>query len=101
MLTDVLKQNLIKSMKDRDTDRVSVLRYLSSAIKNKEIALRGQGIQMEDKHIVKTVAQQIKQRNDSIEAYKSGNRQDLVDKESKELAILEEILDTFSSQVNE
>ncbi len=95
MITDTLKTQLTESIKARDTERVSVLRLLISAINNKEIELRTQDVDFKDKHVVKVIQKQIKQRKDSIEAYKQGSRQDLVEKEEAELGILEEILSMF------
>ncbi|MBP7927939.1 GatB/YqeY domain-containing protein [Patescibacteria group bacterium] len=100
MILDVLKKNLIESQKSRDAFRVEVLRYLISAIKNKEIELRPQGVELDDEKIVKVINKQIAQRKDSMESYKAGNRQDLVEKEGKELAILEEILQGLGASAN-
>ena len=96
MILDTLKSQLTEGIKARDMELVGVLRLLISAINNKEIQLRTQGIELEDKHVIKSIQKEIKQRNDSIEAYKKGNRQDLVDKETAELKLLEEILAEFS-----
>lgn len=88
-----LKLDLLKARKEKDTEKISVLGFLLSAIQNKEIELRGQGKELSDEHVEKVLRKQIKNRNQSIEAYQKGNRQDLVDKESAELVILESILD--------
>ena len=101
MILDTLKSQLTDSIKARDMERVGVLRLLISAINNKEIQLRTQSIELEDKHIIKSIQKEIKQRNDSIEAYKKGNRQDLVDKEAAELKLLEVILAEFSQDENQ
>ena len=101
MILDTLKSQLTDSIKARDMKRVGVLRLLISAINNKEIQLRTQSIELEDKHIIKSIQKEIKQRNDSIEAYKKGNRQDLVDKEAAELKLLEVILAEFSQDENQ
>ncbi len=98
MIVDQLKVQLKEAMIARDSVRVSVIRFLNAAITNKEIELRSQGIELIDKHVVKVIEKQIKQRKDSIENYKSGNRQDLVDKENAELVILEELLSKYSSE---
>jgi uncharacterized protein YqeY len=96
MILESLKSKLTESIKARDTQRVSLLRLLISAINNKEIALRSQSIEMKDKHVLKAIQKEIKQRKDSIEAYKQGQRDDLVDKETTELNMLEEIYKEFS-----
>jgi uncharacterized protein YqeY len=87
-------------MKARDTERVGVVRYLLSKIHEKEIDLRSQKVEFKDKHARKVILKQIKQREESIEAYKEGGREDLVEKESKELEILKEILDMFPDEEN-
>ena len=95
MITATLKAQLTESIKARDMERVSVLRLLIAAINNKEIELRTQNVEFKDKHVIKVIQKQIKQRKDSIEAYKQGERQDLVDKEEAELGFLEEFLGIF------
>lgn len=96
MILDQLKKKQIQALKEKDMERLSVVRYLVSEIHNKEIALRSQNIELTDKHVIKTIEKQIKQRKESIEEYKKGERQDLVNKESKELEILEELQRAFS-----
>lgn len=97
MIIEKLKQQLISALKAHDTVRVSVLRFLLSGIKNKEIELRTQGIELADEHVIKVIVKQIKQRNDSIAGYKKGNREDLVAKETAELEILTQLLESFST----
>lgn len=100
MILDSLKSKLTESIKARDRERASLLRLLISSINNKEIELRSQGVEMKDKHVIKAIQKEIKQRNDSIEAYKQGKREDLVEKEASELKMLEEILSEFSQDEN-
>lgn len=85
MLQEKINKDLIDAMKAGDAVKVSTLRMLNAAIKNAAIA-KNAGVQ--DADIVDIIAKQIKQRNESIEQFKKGNRQDLVDKETKELEIL-------------
>jgi len=86
----VLKQKLMNDLKQamRDGDKVkcSVIRLAMAAIKNAEIARQAD---LEDGDILGVIAKEIRQRNESIEAFKQGNRQDLVIKEEAELAILQ------------
>ncbi|UCG55529.1 MAG: GatB/YqeY domain-containing protein [Dehalococcoidia bacterium] len=84
-----LSDDLRRSLKERDKRRSSVIRLLLSAIHNAEIARRGL---LEDSDILGVVAKEAKQRKESIEAFKKGNRQDLVIQEEAELAILETYL---------
>lgn len=90
-----LHQRLVDEMKEAmrtgDTDRVSVIRLLRSAIKNKEID-KGKGQQLTDEEILQVISSALKQRKESIEQFEKGGRRDLVDKETKELAILHSFL---------
>ena len=92
MTLESLNQQLISAIKSKDLLRVSVLRYLLAGIKNREIELRPENKVVDEEQVIKVLEKQIKQRKDSIESYKMGKRQDLVDKESSELEILEELL---------
>ena len=84
-----LQADLHQAMKDRDNVKRSVLRLLLAAIKNAEIAKRDS---LDNPDILGIVAKEIKQRNESIEAFKQGDRQDLVAQEEAEMAILKEYL---------
>ena len=69
MFLDVLRTELITAFKDKDTLRVSVLRYLLAQIKNKEIELRSTSIELTDDDITKVLKKQIKNRGKSIEQF--------------------------------
>ena len=84
-LTDDLKQ----AMRGGDKVRRSVIRLVMAAIKNAEIARQAA---VEDADILGIIAKDIRQHKESIEAFKQGNRQDLVSQEEAELAILQEYL---------
>ena len=84
-LTDDLKQ----AMRGGDGVRRSVIRLVQAAIKNAEIARQAT---LEDADILGIMAKEVRQRKESIEAFKQGNRQDLVAQEEAELAILQEYL---------
>ncbi len=88
-LKEKLEADLRKAMKDRDNVKRSTLRLLLAAIKNAEIAKRGS---LDNPDILGVVAREVKQRNESIEAFKQGDRQDLVAQEEAEMAILKEYL---------
>ncbi len=75
------------AMKARDADKVSTLRFLQAAVKNKEIELRPNALTDED--VVTVLRKSVKQRQDSIEQYVSAGRTDLADKEKLELSIIE------------
>ena len=76
-------------MKAKDGDRVSVLRLVLAAVKNREIELKSE---LDDDQTLAEIMSAAKRRKESIEAFKEGGREDLVLKEGKELAILEEYL---------
>jgi uncharacterized protein YqeY len=81
-LTDDLRQ----AMRGGDTVKRSVIRLVMAAIKNAEIARQKT---LEDTDILGVIAKEIRQRKESIEAFKLGNRPDLVAQEEAEMAILE------------
>jgi uncharacterized protein YqeY len=81
-LTDDLKQ----AMKGGDTVKRSVIRLVMAAIKNAEIAKQKA---LEDSDILGVIAKEIRQRKESIEAFKEGNRPELAANEEAEMAILE------------
>lgn len=84
-LTDDLKQ----AMRGGDTVKRSVIRLTMSAIKNAEIARQST---LEDGDILGIIAKEVRQRKESIEAFKQGDRPDLAAKEEAEMAILEQYL---------
>ena len=88
-LKQKLSDDLKQALRDRDRCRISVIRLIMSAIHNAEIAKRAP---LEESDILGVIAKEVKQRKESIEAFKQGDRQDLVDQEEAELAILKEYL---------
>jgi uncharacterized protein YqeY len=85
-LRDQIDVDIKSAMKSGAKDKVSALRMLTAALKNKQIEKRAPLV---DGEIVDTVRSLIKQRKDSIEQFAKGGRQDLVDKETAEVAVLE------------
>lgn len=88
-----LKAKLFEFQKNNDTLRVSVLRYLLAQVHNREIELRAESKEIDNEGLVNIIEKQIKQRDDSIESFREGNRQDLVDKETGERVVLKEFLE--------
>ena len=78
------------AMKEKNQVRLNALRFLQSAIKNREIDMRPNPITHEE--VIGVIKKLVKQRKESIDQYKAGGRQDLVDQEMTELGILEELL---------
>ena len=89
-----LKEQIIAdvktAMKAGDKDKVSTLRMVHSAIKNKEIEVRPKDLTEQD--VLSVLKKLSKQRKDSIEQFQKAGRDDLVQKEQKELQFLEEYL---------
>ena len=76
-------------MRKRDVIRLSTLRMLKAALMNREIE---RGHALDDSESLQVVASLVKQRKDSIEQFTTGGRQDLVDKETSEMRVLEAYL---------
>ncbi len=85
-----LDQNIKQAMIAKDQSRLDVLRFLKSAVKYAK--LDKSGSVFTDADILQVVQKQIKQRRESIQQFEGGNRQDLADKEKKELSVLEEYM---------
>lgn len=98
MLKQKLKEELKQSMLAKDTLKTSVLRMVLSAINYYEIQKGGAGYQASDEDVLSVIQKEAKQRKDSIEQFQKGGRQDLVDKETKELELLKVYL---PQQLNE
>ena len=86
-----LDVELRDAMRSAQPDRVSVIRLLRAAIKNREIQ-KGKDQSLSEAELLEVVMSAAKQRRDAIELYAKGGRQDLVDKETRELKILGEFL---------
>ncbi|MFC1893125.1 GatB/YqeY domain-containing protein [Chloroflexota bacterium] len=84
-LTDDLKQ----ALRNGDKTKLSVIRLVMAAIQNAEIARRQT---LEDSDILGIIAREVRQHQESIDAFKQGNRNDLVAQEEAELVILQEYL---------
>ena len=85
-LRDKLSEDLMSAMKSKDAARLSVLRMMKAAIRNKEIDTRQE---LEDAQAVQVLLSLIKQRKDSIEQFTKGGRLDLADKEAEEIKVIE------------
>jgi len=85
-LKEQLNQDMKAAMKGKQTDRLSTIRQLRSAIKNKEIELRQE---VDDTAILAVISTLVKQRRESAELYRSNDRPELADKEEAELAVLQ------------
>ncbi len=88
-LKDRINEDMKAAMRAKDTERLGTIRLLNAAIKQKEVDER---ITSDDTGVIAIVDKLIKQRKDSIDAFTKAARQDLADKESAEMKVLEAYL---------
>lgn len=94
-LTEQIGADLTSAMKARDGARLSALRMLKAAVMNKGVE---KGRDLNDAETLQVVASLVKQRRDSIEQFAKAGRTDLVEKETGEIAVLEQYLPPAVSQ---
>lgn len=97
-LKEKLQADLVEAQKAKDGLKVSTLRMLAAAVKNFEIEKGGAGFSASEEDLISVIQKQVKQREDSIESYKSGGRAELAEKETKELEILQNYLPEMISE---
>jgi uncharacterized protein YqeY len=88
-LVEKIHQDMVSAMKQRSVDRLSTLRMVVSALKNKEIDQRSP---VTDAQALQVLTTLIKQRRDSIEQFTKGNRPELAEKEAAEIVVIEEYM---------
>ena len=88
-LKDQITEDMKSAMRAKDTERLSTVRLLLAAMKQKEVDER---VTLDDAAVVAIVDKLIKQRKDSVAAFTQAARQDLADKESSEIKVLETYL---------
>ena len=88
-LVEKIHEDMVSAMKQRSVDRLSTLRMVKSALKNKEIDQRSP---VTDAQAVQVLTTLIKQRKDSIEQFTKGNRPELAEKEAAEILVIEEYM---------
>ncbi|MBB05439.1 MAG: glutamyl-tRNA amidotransferase [Pseudooceanicola sp.] len=93
-LRDKVNTALKQAMKDRDADRLSTLRLINAAIKDRDIAARGEGREegVGDDDVLAILGKMVKQRQESVRAYEEGGRIDLAEQERTEIGYIEEFL---------
>jgi uncharacterized protein len=85
-ISEQVTKDMTAAMKAREELKLSTLRMMKSAIKNREIEKRAA---LDDKEALQVLSTMIKQRKDSIEQFTKGGRQELADKEAAEITIIE------------
>jgi uncharacterized protein len=93
-LTDKVNADIAAAMKAKAAGRLSALRMVKAAIVNKGVE---KGRDLEDAEVVQVITSLVKQRRDSIEQFSKAGRGDLVEKETAEIAVLEEFLPPAAS----
>ncbi|PYV99231.1 MAG: glutamyl-tRNA amidotransferase [Acidobacteria bacterium] len=88
-LSEQIQKDITAAMKAREEQRLSTLRMVKTALKNREIEKRAP---LDDKESQQVLSTLIKQRKDSIEQFTKGGRQDLADKEAAEIKLIETYL---------
>ena len=93
MIRDDIKTALVTAMKGGDKAATGTIRLIQSAIKNRDIELRTSSAEPDDDALVTDVLQKmIKQRRESVELYRKGNREELAAAEEAEIAVIERFL---------
>ncbi|MBI1416188.1 MAG: GatB/YqeY domain-containing protein [Limimaricola sp.] len=89
-LTNALKE----AMRAKEAERLSTLRLINAAIKDREIAARGEGEDpgVSDDEVLAILSKMVKQRQESARAYEEGGRLELAEKELSEVKVIEEFL---------
>ena len=93
-LRERISTDLKAALKARDPVRLSTLRLITAAIKDRDIALRGEGEDrlMTDAEILSVLARMVRMRQESAKAYEEGGRLELVETELAEIAVIEDYL---------
>jgi uncharacterized protein YqeY len=85
-LSEQIQKDMIAAMKSKEEEKLSTLRMMKSAVKNKEIDKRAP---LDDKEVLAVLSTMIKQRKDSVEQFTKGNRPELAAKEAREITLIE------------
>ena len=88
-LTEQIQKDIVAAMKAREEHRLSTLRMVKSALKNREVEKMAPLDEKESQQVLSTL---IKQRKDSVEQFTKGGRQELADKEAAEIILIESYL---------
>ena len=88
-LYEKFNKDMVEAMKNKDKERLTVLRMIKGAMQLDHINNKKE---MDESLLIDSVSKQIKMRNDSLEEFKKGNREDLIEQTEKEIAILNEYL---------
>lgn len=87
-----LTEDMKSAMKSGDKDRLGTIRLIQAAIKDLDIAMRGQGKETGDADLLGLLAKMVKQREESAKVYLEGGRPELADKEKAEISVIQDYL---------
>lgn len=85
-LKATIKEDMKTAMRAKETARLSTIRLLQAAIKQREV---DEQIELDDANVISVIEKMLKQRRDSIAAYESANREDLAEVEKQEVVVLQ------------
>jgi uncharacterized protein len=88
-ISEKVQKDMTEAMRARDERRLSALRMVKAALKNREVEKRGK---LDDSEEMQVLSSLIKQRKDSVEQFTKGGRQELADKEAAEIKLIESYL---------
>jgi hypothetical protein len=98
MIFEKISKDYIQAMKNRDSLRILVLSYIKSVIKYREIENREKKKELTDDDVKEVISKEVKKREEAIEMYKTGGREDIVHKEEEELKVLKEYIPVQMSE---
>ena len=94
-LSEQIQKDMVAAMKAKEEERLSTLRMMKAAVKNREIEKRAP---LDDKEVLAVLSTMIKQRHDSVEQFTKGNRPELAEKEKREIALIEAYMPKSASE---
>src|SRR6056297_2827283 len=87
-LSQQITEDMKTAMREKNTLALNTIRMLKSAVKNSAIEKGGADAELNDAEVVAVIRKEVKKRQDSIEQYKAAGREELVEQEEAELAVL-------------
>jgi uncharacterized protein YqeY len=96
-LKERITDDMKAAMRSGEKERLGLIRMITAGIKQREVDER---ITLDDGQVLAVLEKMIKQRKESVEQFKAGNRQDLVDKEAAEIVLLQSYLPTQLSDAD-
>ncbi len=94
-IIEQVQKDMVEAMRSRDEERLSTLRMMKAALKSKEIEKRAA---IDDTEAVQVLGTMVKQRKDSIEQFTKGRRQELAEKEAREITVIETYMPKAASE---